>query len=135
MMFHAEVVRRDGQAKGYVRAASYGHTLGGAVGLVILVEAGGACRLGLSGQGNVGSGDRWGSLLRQSCHSSPSTIPRRSVSRCHRGPGLTPRGMRSNLRCISWGVSRHAPGLCVGGFGDAVKWLRVEWEAERAPKD
>ncbi len=39
MMFHAEVVRRDGQAKGYVRAASYGHTLGGAVGLV-MVEAG-----------------------------------------------------------------------------------------------
>ncbi|MDH5273919.1 MAG: FAD-dependent oxidoreductase, partial [Gammaproteobacteria bacterium] len=32
-MFHAEIVRRDGKAVGYVRAASYGHTLGGAVGL------------------------------------------------------------------------------------------------------
>ncbi|MBX3189592.1 MAG: FAD-dependent oxidoreductase, partial [Labilithrix sp.] len=39
MMFHAEVVRRDGKAVGYVRAASYGHTLGGAVGLA-MVEAG-----------------------------------------------------------------------------------------------
>jgi 4-methylaminobutanoate oxidase (formaldehyde-forming) len=39
MMFHAEVVRRSGRAVGYVRAASYGFTLGGAVGLV-MVEAG-----------------------------------------------------------------------------------------------
>ena len=36
LMFHAEVVRRDGVAVGYVRAASYGHTLGGAVGLAML---------------------------------------------------------------------------------------------------
>jgi 4-methylaminobutanoate oxidase (formaldehyde-forming) len=39
MMFHAEVVRRSGKAVGYVRAASYGFTVGGAVGLV-MVEAG-----------------------------------------------------------------------------------------------
>ena len=38
LMFHAEVVWRDGQRVGYVRAASYGHTLGGAVGLA-MVEA------------------------------------------------------------------------------------------------
>jgi heterotetrameric sarcosine oxidase gamma subunit len=38
MMFHAEVVSRDGVPVGYVRAASYGHTLGGAVGLA-MVEA------------------------------------------------------------------------------------------------
>ncbi|MFO1265480.1 MAG: FAD-dependent oxidoreductase, partial [Rubrivivax sp.] len=38
MMYHAEVVHRDGQAVGYLRAASYGHTLGGAVGLA-MVEA------------------------------------------------------------------------------------------------
>ena len=36
LMFHAEVVRRDGLAVGYVRAASYGHTLGGAVGLLMV---------------------------------------------------------------------------------------------------
>jgi glycine cleavage system aminomethyltransferase T len=36
MMFHAEVVRREGVAVGYVRAASYGHTLGGSVGLVMI---------------------------------------------------------------------------------------------------
>jgi 4-methylaminobutanoate oxidase (formaldehyde-forming) len=36
LMFHAEVVWRDGKPVGYVRAASYGHTLGGAVGLAFL---------------------------------------------------------------------------------------------------
>ncbi|MFZ5446520.1 MAG: GcvT family protein [Myxococcota bacterium] len=41
LMFHAEPVLRDGRPVGYVRAASYGHTLGGAVGLA-MVEAGGA---------------------------------------------------------------------------------------------
>jgi glycine cleavage system aminomethyltransferase T len=39
LLFHAEVVRRDGRAVGYVRAASYGFTLGGAVGLV-MIDAG-----------------------------------------------------------------------------------------------
>jgi 4-methylaminobutanoate oxidase (formaldehyde-forming) len=37
-LFHAEVAHRDGVPVGYVRAASYGHTLGGAVGLA-MVEA------------------------------------------------------------------------------------------------
>ena len=41
LLFHAEPVWRDGRAVGYVRAASYGHTLGGAVGLA-MVDAGGA---------------------------------------------------------------------------------------------
>ncbi len=40
MLFHAEIVYRDAKPVGYVRAASYGHTLGGAVGLA-MVEAGG----------------------------------------------------------------------------------------------
>ncbi|HEX2724694.1 MAG TPA: FAD-dependent oxidoreductase, partial [Beijerinckiaceae bacterium] len=39
LLFHAEVVRRDGRPVGYVRAGSYGHTLGGAVGLA-MIEAG-----------------------------------------------------------------------------------------------
>jgi heterotetrameric sarcosine oxidase gamma subunit len=39
LMFHAEVVRRNGKAVGYIRAASYGFTLGGAVGLA-MIEAG-----------------------------------------------------------------------------------------------
>ncbi len=38
MMFHAEIVRRNGVVVGYIRAASYGFTLGGAVGLA-MVEA------------------------------------------------------------------------------------------------
>ncbi len=36
LMFHGEVVYRDGVPCGYVRAASYGHTLGGAVGLAMI---------------------------------------------------------------------------------------------------
>jgi 4-methylaminobutanoate oxidase (formaldehyde-forming) len=36
MMFHAEIVLRNGKAVGYVRAGSYGHTLGGAVGLAMI---------------------------------------------------------------------------------------------------
>ncbi len=39
LLFHAEVVHRNGVPAGYVRAASYGHTLGGAVGLA-MIEAG-----------------------------------------------------------------------------------------------
>jgi 4-methylaminobutanoate oxidase (formaldehyde-forming) len=40
LMYHAEIVRRDGKSVGYVRAASYGFTLGGAVGLA-MIDAGG----------------------------------------------------------------------------------------------
>ena len=36
LMFHAEVIRRDGKPISYIRAASYGHTLGGAVGLAMI---------------------------------------------------------------------------------------------------
>ena len=36
LLFHAEVLLRDGVPVGYVRAASYGHTLGGAVGLAMV---------------------------------------------------------------------------------------------------
>jgi glycine cleavage system aminomethyltransferase T/glycine/D-amino acid oxidase-like deaminating enzyme len=41
LLFHAEIVLRDERAVGYVRAGSYGHTLGGAVGLA-MVDAGAA---------------------------------------------------------------------------------------------
>lgn len=36
LLFHAEVIHRNGRPVGYIRAASYGHTLGGAVGLAML---------------------------------------------------------------------------------------------------
>jgi 4-methylaminobutanoate oxidase (formaldehyde-forming) len=36
MLFHAEVVHRNNEPAGYVRAASYGFTLGGAVGLAMI---------------------------------------------------------------------------------------------------
>jgi glycine cleavage system aminomethyltransferase T len=36
LLFHAEVVRRDGQPAGYIRSASYGFSLGGAVGLAMI---------------------------------------------------------------------------------------------------
>ena len=35
-MYHGEVLWRDGKRVGDVRAASYGHTLGGAVGLALV---------------------------------------------------------------------------------------------------
>ncbi|MEO1088058.1 MAG: aminomethyltransferase family protein, partial [Acidobacteriota bacterium] len=41
LMYHGEIVHRDGKPVGYIRAASYGHTLGGAVGLA-MIEGGGA---------------------------------------------------------------------------------------------
>ena len=40
LLFHAEVVHRDGVAVGYVRAASYGWTLGSAVGLAFVSGCG-----------------------------------------------------------------------------------------------
>jgi glycine cleavage system aminomethyltransferase T/glycine/D-amino acid oxidase-like deaminating enzyme len=39
MLWHAEVVYRNGKRVGYVRAGSYGHTLGGAVGLFMIEAA------------------------------------------------------------------------------------------------
>ena len=38
LLFHAEVLRRDGVEVGYVRSASYGFTLGGAVGLAMVAS-------------------------------------------------------------------------------------------------
>ena len=40
LLFHAEIVRRDGVPAGYIRAASYGWTLGGAIGLA-MIDSGG----------------------------------------------------------------------------------------------
>jgi 4-methylaminobutanoate oxidase (formaldehyde-forming) len=39
LLYHAEVIYRNNKAVGYIRAASYGFTLGGAVGLA-MIEAG-----------------------------------------------------------------------------------------------
>ena len=41
LLYHGEVVYRNGQVVGDVRAASYGHTLGGAVGLSMVRAADG----------------------------------------------------------------------------------------------
>ena len=38
LLFHAEIVLRNGNPVGYVRAGSYGHTLGGAVGLAMIED-------------------------------------------------------------------------------------------------
>jgi 4-methylaminobutanoate oxidase (formaldehyde-forming) len=40
LLVHGEVLRRNGTAVGYLRSASYGHTLGGAVGLAMVEPAG-----------------------------------------------------------------------------------------------
>jgi 4-methylaminobutanoate oxidase (formaldehyde-forming) len=36
LLYHGEILLRDGEVVGYVRAGSYGHTLGGAVGLAMV---------------------------------------------------------------------------------------------------
>ena len=41
-MYHGEVVYRDNEVVGDIRAASYGHTLGGAVGLAMVSAVDGA---------------------------------------------------------------------------------------------
>ena len=38
LLFHGEVVLRNGVEVGYLRSASYGHTLGGAVGLAMVTH-------------------------------------------------------------------------------------------------
>jgi glycine cleavage system aminomethyltransferase T/glycine/D-amino acid oxidase-like deaminating enzyme len=53
MLFHAEVVRCNDRPCGYIRAASYGHTLGGAVGLA-MIEAS-ALPGGTGGTGSPGN--------------------------------------------------------------------------------
>jgi heterotetrameric sarcosine oxidase gamma subunit len=53
LMHHAEIVLRDGEAVGYVRAASYGHTLGGAVGLAMVECADGVTPQFLTGAWEV----------------------------------------------------------------------------------
>ncbi|MBO0763898.1 MAG: GcvT family protein, partial [Hyphomicrobiaceae bacterium] len=40
LLFHAEPIHRNGKPVGYVRAGSYGHTLGGAVGLAMVAATG-----------------------------------------------------------------------------------------------
>jgi glycine cleavage system aminomethyltransferase T len=42
LLYHAEPVLRDGEVVGYVRAASYGWTLGASVGLAFVVSGGDA---------------------------------------------------------------------------------------------
>ncbi|MEK9663954.1 MAG: FAD-dependent oxidoreductase [Candidatus Nanopelagicales bacterium] len=51
LMFHGEVVYREGVPVGYIRAASYGHTLGGAVGLA-MIETGEAVTAETLGTGD-----------------------------------------------------------------------------------
>ncbi len=58
MMFHAEPVRRDGVMVGYIRAASYGHTLGGAVGLAMIETRRRAAQPGLDRRWRVDGRDR-----------------------------------------------------------------------------
>ena len=60
LMFHAEIVRRDGIEVGYIRAASYGWTLGGAVGLAMISSGGKPIDQGYldSGDWTVQIGDR-----------------------------------------------------------------------------
>lgn len=60
LLFHAEVVRREDRPVGYVRAASYGHTLGGAVALAMIEAEGIDARWLDAGRWDVEiAGRRW----------------------------------------------------------------------------
>ena len=59
LMFHAEVVCRNGVPAGYIRSASYGFTLGGAVGLAMIDAAEPITRpTWIPASGRSGSGPR-----------------------------------------------------------------------------
>jgi 4-methylaminobutanoate oxidase (formaldehyde-forming) len=51
LLFHAEVVCRNGKPVGYLRAGSYGHTLGGAVGLAMVERGDGPVDAAWLGEG------------------------------------------------------------------------------------
>ena len=70
LLFHAEVVSRDGVEVGYVRSASYGHTLGAAVGLA-MVDAGD--RAGHAPRGSTAARGRSTSPARPSAPSPRSS--------------------------------------------------------------
>jgi 4-methylaminobutanoate oxidase (formaldehyde-forming) len=57
MLFHAEPIRRNGKMHGYIRAASYGHTLGGAVGLAMIENAEPIARSGSAGPRSIPEGN------------------------------------------------------------------------------
>ncbi len=101
MLFHAEVVWRNGIAVGYVRAASYGHTLGGAVGLA-MVDAGVPLDQAWIDARHVGVGDRRGTpsgarIAQTAVRPAEPAHPRLgAVPRCHaRRPRLPLRGDRA----------------------------------------
>ena len=75
LMFHAEVVRRNGKPVGYVRAASYGHTLGGAVGLA-MIEAGEPVDQAYLDAATLGGRDR-----RASCYPAVRRCGRSTIRR------------------------------------------------------
>ena len=80
LMFHAEVVRRDDRPVGYVRAASYGFTLGGAVGLV-MVEAGEPVNAAYLSSGTLGCRDRRHAGTRPGFRCGRCTTPTTCASR------------------------------------------------------
>ena len=75
LLYHAEPVLRDGEVVGYVRAASYGWTLGAAVGLAF-VERRRAGHQGLAGRRRAG----------RSTSPASGTTPRSRCGRCTTRP-------------------------------------------------
>ena len=99
LMFHAEVVRRNDEPVGYVRAASYGFTLGGAVGLV-MVEAGEPVDQAYVTDANVGRRDRRARGIRPSRRSGRCTTRRWSGSRADGGPRVNVDPARVHYRSM-----------------------------------
>ena len=51
LLFHGEPVWRNGKRVGHLRAAAYGHTLGGAVGLAMMADPAGLPAEAVDGSG------------------------------------------------------------------------------------
>ena len=99
LLFHAEVVRRDGRPVGYVRAASYGHTLGGAVGLAMVRR-----RRSTGRSTRRGSTRGGGRSTSPAARTPPTSRCARSTTRTRSACGSDTRGCRTSAvtlgRCL-----------------------------------
>ena len=113
LLYHAEPVLRDGVVVGYVRAASYGWTLGAAVGLAF-VERRRAGHQGLAGRPGRGRSTSPGTGTTRRCRCGRCTTRRAHASAPDRGGNA--------------GLSPHRPStllvLCSGCLMRSVRALR-----------
>ena len=111
LLFHAEIVKRDGMPVGYIRAASYGHTLGGAVGLA-MIEGHAPIDAAVSGRWPLG-GRRCRALVPGGRIAQTSL---RSGDEAHQGvsgpPGLSPETTNASVAIPLASCRSQSPSGC-----------------------